>query len=169
VINDELESELCRVRQALAGAVAVEIQIKQQMQKNSEAAAAWQKRAELARAQALEDMAAQAEAKVKECISRANELQMQLLAQQDQIAAQKKDLSKLESRRFSTGSTGASALAASEANLSTMQRMENKIAAHESMAELGNEDVERKFAADKVKDDLEDELAALKAAMKKEP
>ena len=168
MINDALESELAKVRQALAEAIAVEIQIKQQIQKNSDAAASWQKRADMARAAASEDMAAQAEEKVKECAKRANELQVELMTQQDCIAGQKKDLSRLESRRFSTGSSGKEALAASEAGLSTIKRMENRIVEHESMAELTNDDTERKFAADKAASDLEEELKALKESMKKE-
>ena len=166
--NDELEEQLVKVRQALTNAVAVEIQIKQKIQKNTESEQSWERRAAMARSSSHEDMALQAEERIKQCKQLANDLQIELLSHQDFIAGLKRDLSKLEARRFGSGNVGRDALAAADNSLSAMDRFENKVLEHQAMADLTNDDVARKFADDKANDDLEDELKALKARAKKE-
>lgn len=168
MLNDELESQLSRVRQALANAVAVEIQLKQQIEKNNEAQHTWEKRAAMALAASQQELSAKAEEQIKICKQRANELQIQLLSQQDLVAGQKKELARLENRRFSTGGDGKKAVAAADATLSAIGRMENKISGHEALAEATSQEYEKKQALEKAFDPVEEELKALKAASKKE-
>jgi phage shock protein A len=170
MLNEELESQLGKVREALTNAVAVEIQIKQQIEKNQEQIRTWEKRVAAAKASAQTELAEEADHRLQACHKNANELQIQLLSQEDFVAGLKKDLATLENRRFSGGgSGGASALAAADATMSSIQRMENKIMTHEAEAELseGEEGKERKFVADQAASSIEDELQALKASQKK--
>lgn len=168
MINDELESELARVRQALANSIAVEKQIELQLKKIKEQMQSWDKRAEMASESDHQEMATQAQERSKQLKAQENELEIELMSQRDFTASLKKDLSKLESRRFSGTTSGAEALKATDNTLSTIQRMEKKIASHEAMAELTTDKVERKFAADERKDDIEEELQRLKSAQKKD-
>ena len=170
MLNEELESQLGRVREALTNAVAVEIQIKQQIEKNQEQLHSWEKRVNAATASAQAELAQEAQQRLQACQKNATELEVQLLSQQDYVAGLKKDLATLENRRFSGGgSGGATALAAADASMSSIQRMENKIMTHEAEAELseGEDAKERKLVADHAVSEIEDELQALKAAQKK--
>ncbi|MBX9721343.1 MAG: PspA/IM30 family protein [Candidatus Obscuribacterales bacterium] len=166
--NDELESELAKVRQSLAGSIAVEKQIQIQIQKNAESLKTWEKRAEMARASGHEDMAVQADLRVKQCQQAGNDLTTELQSQQDSTLNLKKELARLENRRFSTGGSGKEAIAAASSTLSTIDRMENKIVAHEAESELSRDEVDRKFAADSAEKKIDDELQALKASLKKD-
>lgn len=171
VINDELDSELVKVRQALANALAVEKQLEQQVEKSKVQMSMWEKRIETARSRQQEEMAVQAEEQVKKLKTMETQLQVQLMSQHDFTEQMKKDLSKLEARRFSSGgASGKEALAAADSTLSTIARMENKIVEHESLAELTAPDpLAQQFA--RQEDPIEQELQALKeqASKNKKP
>lgn len=169
MLNDEFEAELARVRQALVNSIAVEKQIEMQLKKNNDESKNWESRAAMARSSNQEKLALEADEKVKQCNSKENELKIELMSQRDFSANLKRDLSKLEARRFTADSSGADALKAADSTMSTIQRMENKILSHESLAELNAPDqVELKFAKDKANDDIEEELRKLKESQKKD-
>lgn len=161
MINDELESELLKLRQAVASSIAVEKQLETQIDKTKVQISMWEKRVAMARARQAENLAVQAESQIQELKQMETQLQVELMSQHDFSEQQKKELSKLEARRFSTGGSGTEALAAADSTLSTISRMENKIVEHESLAEVTAPDpVEQQFK--KQEDPIEQELQALK-------
>lgn len=165
MINDELEAELLNVRQALAKNIAVEKQLEAQIEKTKVQISLWEKRVEMARMRNDENLALAAEQELKNQQTKLNQVQIELMSQHDAVEQQRKDLSKIEARRFSTGASGKEALAAADATLSTIARMENKIVEHESLAEVTAADpVEQQFK--KQEDPIEQELQALKEAAK---
>lgn len=166
MINDELEDEIVRVRQALAEAIAVEKSIAHKIETAKNDLKTWEHRLEIASSKGEEQLIPQVEQRIIDLKSLETQLEVEALSQKDFTENLRKDLARIEARRFST-TTGSDALAATNATLSTIQRMENKIVTHEAQAELSTDDTERKFAASKAENEIEDELKALKSAANK--
>jgi len=171
MINEDFEQELAKVRQALISSIAVEKQLEMEMKKVDEAIRGWEARAKMARENDQEELAAQAEQRVAQQIKRKNEITVEQMSQKDFSGNLRKDLTRLEARRFTASPSGAAAaLAASENSSGAMERLEHKVQAQEIEAKLGSEarDSDRKFEQSQQNDALEEELQKLKAAMKKD-
>lgn len=171
MIDEDFEQELAKVRQALISSIAVEKQLEMEMKKIDDAIRGWESRAKMARENNQEELATQADQRVAQQTKRKNDVTIEQMSQRDFSANLRRDLSRLESRRFTAGSTGAAAaLAQTEKSSGAMERLEHKVQAQEIEAKLGSEsrDAERKFEQSQQDDSLEEELQRLKASLKKE-
>lgn len=173
MLNDDFESELHRVRQALTNSIAVEKQIEQQIEKNKQSIEGWQKRVQMARETEHEELAKQAEERIALLQKRNNELEIEHMSQKDFSANLKKELGRLESKRYSANSDAAEAIASADAGLSNVDRIEQKLrfvqAEGDALNELTKTDeLDKQFNEQKKKEAVEDELEAMKAKLKKD-
>ncbi|MBX9687955.1 MAG: hypothetical protein K2X27_14715, partial [Candidatus Obscuribacterales bacterium] len=159
-------------KQALANAMAVEIQLNKDLNTARESHDSWQKRTQLARTAGNEELAAQAELRAAQWQDAINDLEIKILEQKDFIANFKKDISKIEARRFS-GNPGlceaAKAMDQAGSAFEAIERLEGKVLSSEAMAELSSKEHEkdRKLEELSKNEALENELATLKASIKK--
>jgi phage shock protein A len=180
----DMQSDLVKLRQAVATAIASQKRIQNQAEQAETQSRTWYERAELALKKGEEDLAREALARRKTCQDTATALNTQLQSQAGQVESLKKSLVQLESKiaeaktkkdmlkaraqaaqaqeqlQSAVGSLGTnSAMAAFE-------RMEEKVleqeARSQAAAELAGADLESQFAALQGGSDVDDELAALR-------
>ena len=183
----EMQDNLIQLRQAVAGAIATQKRTERQSKQNQSTAEEWYRRAQLALQQDQEDLARQALTKRKSYQETAEALQAQLIQQSSIVTKLKQDMRTLESK-ISEAKTkkdmyiarARSAVATQRLNemlgnvttgntLGAMERMEEKViqleAQSEAIASLGTEDLEKKFLTLEDTDDIDTELASMKAQM----
>jgi phage shock protein A len=180
----ELQSNLIQVRQAVAQAIATEKQLEQQLQKNKDQAATWHNRASMAVQQGNDDLARQALQRKTQYAQAAADLETQLKSQKDATNGLRQRLTELEgevqkayTKKQVLIARDKAAQATSKANeilskttadgaLSVMDKMEQKVLERESkaaaLAELGSDNLDKKFKSFEGQVDIEAELLALK-------
>lgn len=183
----DMQEDLVQLRQAVARAIATQKRSEQQYNKNIQEANTWQQRAQLALSKGDENLARQALARKKACTDAAAVIKQQLDAQTAQVSTLKSNLIALESK-ISEAKTKKDMLKAranaakaqkqlqeTVGNLGTgsamnaFERMEEKVIALEaesqSVAEIAGSSLEQQFAQLEAGSGVEDELAAMKAAL----
>ncbi|AFZ14666.1 phage shock protein A (PspA) family protein [Crinalium epipsammum PCC 9333] len=181
----EMQDNLIQLRQAVAGAIATQKRTERQSRQNQSTAEEWYRRAQLALQQNQEELARQALTKRKSYQETAEALQAQLEQQSSIVTRLKQDMRTLESK-ISEAKTkkdmyiarARSAEATQRLNemlgnvttgntLGAFERMEEKViqleAQSEAIASLGTADLEKKFLTIEDTDDIDTELASMKA------
>ena len=180
----DMQSDLIKLRQAVATAIASQKRIQNQAEQADSQAKTWYERAELALKKGEEDLAREALGRRKTCQDTATALNTQLQSQAGQVDQLKKSLVSLESRiaeaktkkdmlkaraqaaqaqeqlQSAVGSLG------TNSSMAAFERMEEKVqtleARSQAAAELAGADLESQFAALEGAPEVDDELAALK-------
>ncbi|MBY0357130.1 MAG: PspA/IM30 family protein [Candidatus Obscuribacterales bacterium] len=180
----DLQANLIQVRQAVAQAIATEKQLEQQLQKNKDQAATWHNRATMAVQQNNDELARQALQRKQQYAQAVGDLEGQLKAQREATISLRARLTELEGEvqkaytkkqvliardKAAQATTKANEiLSKSTANgaMSVMEKMEQKVLERESkaqaMAELGSDQLDKKFKSFEGQVDIEAELLALK-------
>ena len=180
----DLQNNLIQVRQAVAQAIATEKQLEQQLQKNKDQAATWHNRATMAVQQGNDDLARQALQRKQQYAQAAADLEAQLKSQKEATNTLRQRLTELEgevqkayTKKQVLIARDKAAQATSKANeilskssadgaLSVMEKMEQKVLERESkaaaMAELGSDQLDKKFRSFEGQVDIEAELMMLK-------
>jgi phage shock protein A len=183
----DMQEDLVQLRQAVAQAIASQKRNEQQYNKADSEANNWQQRAQLALQKGDENLAREALVRKKTHSETATALKTQLDQQVSQIDTLKRNLIQLESK-ISEAKTKKDMLKAraqaAKANeqlqntigslntgsaMGAFERMEEKVAIMEarsqSAAELAGSDLESQFKMLESGTDVDDELAAMKAAL----
>lgn len=180
----DMQSDLIKLRQAVATAIASQKRIQNQAEQADSQAKTWYERAELALKKGEEDLAREALGRRKTCQDTATALNTQLQSQAGQVEQLKKSLISLESRiaeaKTKKDMLKARAQAAqaqeqlqsavgnlgTNSSMAAFERMEEKVqtleARSQAAAELAGADLESQFAALEGAPEVDDELAALK-------
>ena len=180
----DMQSDLVKLRQAVATAIASQKRIANQAEQAESQSATWYQRAELALKQGEEDLAREALARRKTCQDTATALSTQLTSQAGQVETLKKSLLSLEGKiaeaktkkdMLKARAQAAQAqvqLQSAVGNLGTntsmaaFERMEEKVeqleASSAAAGELAGADLESKFAALEGAPEVDAELAAMK-------
>jgi phage shock protein A len=180
----DMQSDLIKLRQAVATAIASQKRIQNQAEQADSQAKTWYERAELALKKGEEDLAREALGRRKTCQDTATALSTQLQSQAGQVEQLKKSLISLESRiaeaKTKKDMLKARAQAAqaqeqlqsavgnlgTNSSMAAFERMEEKVqtleARSQAAAELAGADLESQFAALEGAPEVDDELAALK-------
>jgi phage shock protein A len=182
---EEMQQDLIQLRQAVAQAIATQKRTERQASQAQATAQEWYDRAQLALSKGDENLAREALTRRKSYQETANAMQAQLSQQADVVTKLKENMRTLESK-ISEAKTkkdlyiarARSAQASQKINemlgnagtgnaLSAFERMEDKVlqleAQSEAIADLGSNELEKKFAALEGGNDVDTELAALKA------
>ena len=180
----DMQSDLVKLRQAVATAIASQKRIQNQAEQADSQSRAWYQKAELALKKGEEDLARQALTRRKTYQDTAIALNTQLTGQAGQVETLKKSLLALEAKIAEAKTKKDMLKARSQAaqaqeqlqnavgNLGTnssmaaFEQMEEKVlqqeARSQAAAELAGADLESQFAALSEGDDVDDELASLK-------
>nr|WP_289623939.1 PspA/IM30 family protein [Desertifilum tharense] len=181
----EMQEDLVQLRQAVASAIAGQKRTEQQYNQAQSQANTWDQRARLALQKGDEELARQALQRKKSFVETATTLKTQLDTQTTQVESLKRNLIGLESK-ISEAKTKKDMLKAraqyaktqeqlgqtigkigTSSAMSAFDRMEEKVlqmeARSQAVAELGGDDLEKKFAALEPAGDIDDELAMMKA------
>jgi phage shock protein A len=183
----DMQEDLVQLRQAVARVIAEQKRSELQYNQNQEEANKWQQRAQLALSKGDETLAREALVRKKTHTDTANIFKTQLEQQTTQVDTLKRNLIALESKiqeaktKKSMLQARAQAAKASEELQNTLgnmgtssatgafERMENKVleaeARSQAAAELGGTGIEHQFAQLEGSDEVDHELAQLKAAL----
>ena len=183
----DMQSDLIKLRQAVATAIASQKRIQNQAEQADSQAKTWYERAELALRKGEEDLAREALGRRKTCQDTATALNTQLQSQAGQVEQLKQSLVKLESKiaeaKTKKDMLKARAQAAqaqeqlqsavgnlgTNSSMAAFERMEEKVqsleARSQAAAELAGADLESQFAALEGAPEVDDELAALKGKL----
>ncbi|MEG3922656.1 MULTISPECIES: PspA/IM30 family protein [unclassified Microcoleus] len=183
----DMQEDLVQLRQAVAGAIAAQKRTERQCSQAESTAAEWHQRAQLALQKGEENLAREALTRKKSYQETATAMKASLDQQSAVVTKLKENMRTLESKISEAKSkkdmyiARARSAASSErlqemmGNLSTgsalsaFERMEEKVmqleARSEAIAELGTNDLEKKFLSLEGADDVDTELAAMKAQM----
>ena len=187
----DMQSDLVKLRQAVATAIASQKRIQNQAEQSEAQAKTWYERAELALKKGEEDLAREALSRRKTYQDTATTLNAQLQSQAGQVEQLKKSLVALEGKiaeaKTKKDMLKARAQAAkaqeqlqSAVNglgtnnaMAAFEQMEEKVqvleARSQAAAELAGADLESQFAALQGGNDVDDELAALKTRLSGAP
>ncbi|MFZ9149479.1 PspA/IM30 family protein [Vulcanococcus sp.] len=187
----DMQSDLVKLRQAVATAIASQKRIQNQAEQADAQAKTWYERAELALKKGEEDLAREALGRRKTCQDTATALQSQLQSQAGQVEQLKQSLVKLESKiaeaKTKKDMLKARAQAAqaqeqlqsavgnlgTNSSMAAFERMEEKVEALEARsqaaAELAGADLESQFAALEGAPEVDAELEALKGRLSGAP
>ena len=182
---EDMQQDLIQMRQAVAGAIATQKRTEREVKQMQFKADEWYNRAQLALSKGDENLAREALTRRKSYQETATALQAQLLPQNEVVAKLKKDMRTLEGKISETKTKkdlyiarARSAQASQKINemlgnlntgtaLSAFERMEDKVmqleAQSQAIEELSSNELENKFAALESGDDVDTELAAMKA------
>ncbi len=184
---EDMQQDLIQMRQAVAGAIASQKRTERQASQAETTANEWYNRAQLALSKGDEALAREALRRRNSYQETAKALQGQLGQQNEIVTKLKKDMRTLESK-ISEAKTkkdlyiarARSAQASQKINemlgnmntgsaLSTFERMEEKVlqleAQSQAIEELAGNQLEKQFAALEAGDEVDVELAAMKANM----
>jgi phage shock protein A len=184
---EEMQQDLIQLRQAVAQAIATQKRTERQASQAQTTANDWYNRAHLALSNADENLAREALTRRKSYQETAKAMQAQLEQQAGVVTKLKENMRTLESK-ISEAKTkkdlyiarARSAQASQKINemlgnvgtgssLSAFERMEEKVmqleAQSEAIEQLGSSDLEKRFAALEGGNDIDAELATLKANM----
>jgi len=183
----DMQENLVQLRQAVAGAIASQKRTERQANQAESTAEEWYRRAQLALQQSNDALAREALTKRKSYQETATAMQAQLEQQNTVVDRLKQDMRTLESRLGEAKTKkdmyiarARSAQASQKINemlggidtsnsLNAFERMEEKVlqleAQSEAIAELGTDDLQKKFATLEAGNDVDAELATMKAQM----
>ena len=181
----DMQSDLLQLRQAVASAIATQKRTERQAIQAQSTAEEWYRRAQLALQQGNETLAREALTKRKSYQETATAMKAQIEQQNTVVVRLKQDMQTLESKIGEAKTKkdmyiarARSAQASQKINemlggintsnsLSAFERMEEKVlqleAQSEAIAELGTDDLQKKFAALEAGNDIDTELAAMKS------
>jgi phage shock protein A len=182
---EDMQQDLIQLRQAVAQAIATQKRTERQASQAETTAQEWYNRAQLALSNGDDNLAREALTRRKSYQETAKAMRDQLVQQSSVVSKLKENMRTLESK-ISEAKTkkdlyiarARSAQASQKINemlgnmgtgtaLSAFERMEEKVmqleAQSEAIAELGSSELEKKFAALEGGDEVETELAAMKA------
>ncbi len=183
----EMQENLVQLRQAVASAIATQKRTERQAHQAQSTGEEWYRRAQLALQQGNDALAREALTKRKTYQDTATAMKTALEQQNTVVVRLKKDMQTLESK-ISEAKTkkdmyiarARSAQASQKINemlggvntsnsLSAFERMEEKVlqleAQSEAIAELGTDDLQKKFASLESGNDIDAELAKMKAQL----
>lgn len=183
----DMEEDLLEVKKQVAAAIATEKQLHRQLTENQAKADEWQAKAELAVNKGEDDLAKEALSRKKSYAEAAASFQVQWESQKKNVELLRANLGQLEAkinearikkdmliaraRQAQANETVHKAMGKMDTTsaLSAFDRMESKVhekeASAAAFAELTQDSLEDKFKALESKDDLDAELAALKAKL----
>lgn len=183
----DMQEDLVQLRQAVAGAIAAQKRTERQCSQAESTAAEWYQRAQLALQKGEENLAREALTRKKSYQETATAMKASLGQQNAVVTQLKENMRALESKISEAKSkkdmyiARARSAKASErlqemmgnlntgSALSAFERMEEKVmqleARSEAIAELGTNDLEKKFLSLEGAEDVDSELAAMKAQM----
>ncbi len=182
---EDMQQDLIQLRQAVAGAIATQKRTERQASQAQTTAEEWFNRAQLALSKGDENLAKEALTRRKSYQETASAMQSQLSQQSGIVTKLKENMRSLESK-ISEAKTKkdlfiARARAAQSSQkiqemlgnvgtgsaLSAFEKMEEKVmqleAQSEALEELGGNELEKRYAALEAGDEIDAELAALKA------
>ena len=181
----EMDGKLVEMRQAVAGAIATQKRTERDVSNAEKSAVDWYNRAQLAVQKGDENLAREALKRRNSYRETAKAMQAQLESQNALIAKLKQDLRTLESKIAEAKTKkdmyiarARSAQASAKLNemmgkfntsgaVNAFERMEEKVlqleARSEAIAELGSNNLEKKFAALESSSEIDRELEAMKA------
>jgi phage shock protein A len=182
---EDMQQDLIGLRQAVAQAIATQKRTERQASQAQSTAQEWYNRAQLALSKGDENLAREALTRRKSYQETAKAMQAQLAQQAGVVTKLKENMRTLESK-ISEAKTkkdlyiarARSAQASQKINemlgnvgtssaLSAFERMEEKVmqleAQSEALEQLGSNDLEKRFAALEGGDEIDSELATLKA------
>ena len=187
----DMQSDLIKLRQAVASAIASQKRIENQAQQAESQAKTWYERATLALKKGEEELAKEALSRRKTYQETATALNSQLSTQAGQVENLKKNLLSLEGKiaeaRTKKDMLKARAQAAqaqaqlqgavgglnTDSAMAAFDRMEEKVlsleARGQAAAELAGADLDSRFQALEAGGDVDQELAALKASLSPTP
>ena len=187
----DMQSDLVKLRQAVAMAIASQKRLRSQADQAESQAKTWYERAELALKKGEEDLAREALSRRKTFQETATSLSKQVQGQDAQVETLKKSLVALEGKiaeaKTKKDMLKARAQAAkaqqqlqsavgnlgSNSAMAAFERMEDKVEALEAQgqaaAELAGADLESQFMALEGSDDVDDELASLRQRLAGDP
>jgi len=187
----DMQSDLIKLRQAVAAAIASQKRIENQAQQAESQSKTWYERATLALKKGEEDLAKEALSRRKTYQETATALNTQLATQAGQVENLKKNLLSLEGKiagaRTKKDMLKARAQAAqaqaqlqgavgglnTDSAMAAFDRMEEKVlsleASGQAAAELAGADLDSRFQALEAGGDVDQELAALKASLNPSP
>ena len=183
----DVQEDLVQLRQAVAGAIAAQKRTERQCSQAESTAAEWYQRAQLALQKGEENLAREALTRKKSYQETATAMKASLGQQNAVVTQLKENMRALESKISEAKSkkdmyiARARSAKASErlqemmgnlntgSALSAFERMEEKVmqleSRSEAIAELGTNDLEKKFLSLEGAEDVDSELAAMKAQM----
>lgn len=183
----DMQDDLVQLRQAVAQAIATQKRSERQAHQAQSTADEWYRRAQLALQQANEPLAREALTKRKSYQETATAITSQLEQQNIIVVRLKKDMQTLESKigevktkkdMYIARARSAQASARlnemlggvnTSGSLSAFERMEEKVlqleAQSEAIAELGTDDLQKKFSSLESSNDIDTEMAAMKAQL----
>lgn len=183
----DMQEDLVQLRQAVAGAIAAQKRTDRQCSQAESTAAEWYQRAQLALQKGEENLAREALTRKKSYQETATAMKASLGQQNAVVTKLKDNMRALESKISEAKSkkdmyiARARSAKASErlqemmgnlntgSALSAFERMEEKVmqleSRSEAIAELGTNDLEKKFLSLEGAEDVDSELAAMKAQM----
>lgn len=183
----EMQNDLIQLRQAVAAAIATQKRTERQAHQAQSTADGWYQRAQLALQQGNETLAREALTKRRSYEETAAAMTAQIQQQSDIVGRLKKDMQTLESKigeartkkdmyiaraRSAEASTRLNEMLGgvnTTSSLNAFERMEEKVlqleAQSEAIAELGTDDLQKKFASLEASNDIDAELAAMKTQL----
>ena len=183
----DMQEDLLQLRQAVAQAIATQKRTERQAHQAESTAQEWHRRAKLALQQGNETLAREALTRRKSYQDTATAMLAQIEQQSSIVARLKKDMQTLESKiaeaRTKKDMYIARARSAqatqrlqemlsginTSSSLNAFERMEEKVlqleAKSEAIAELGTDDLQKQFSALEASNDIDAELAAMKAQL----
>lgn len=183
----DMQDDLVQLRQAVAQAIATQKRSERQAHQAQSTADEWYRRAQLALQQANEPLAREALTKRKSYQETATAITSQLEQQNIIVVRLKKDMQALESKigeaktkkdMYIARARSAQASARlnemlggvnTSGSLSAFERMEEKVlqleAQSSAIAELGTDDLQKKFSSLESSNDIDTEMAAMKAQL----
>lgn len=181
----DMQGDLVQLRQAVASAIATQKRTERQATQADSVAQDWYNRAQLALNQGNEILAKEALTKRKSYQETATALKAQMSEQSSVVNRIKKDMQTLELKigelktkkdmyiaraRSATASQRLNEMLGgvnTSSSLNAFAQMEEKVlqleAQSEAIAELGTDDLQKKFTSLAAASDVDDELAAMKA------
>ena len=183
----DMQDDLVQLRQAVAQAIATQKRSERQAHQAQSTADEWYRRAKVALQQANEPLAREALTKRKSYQETATAITSQLEQQNIIVVRLKKDMQTLESKigeaktkkdMYIARARSAQASARlnemlggvnTSGSLSAFERMEEKVlqleAQTSAIAELGTDDLQKKFSSLESSNDIDTEMAAMKAQL----
>ena len=183
----DMQDDLIQLRQAVAQAIATQKRTERQCSSAQSQAAEWYRRAQLALQKGDDVLAREALTRRKSYQETAEAMQAQLTQQSSIVTQLRQNMQKLESKIAEARTKkdlyiarARSAQASQQLNealgrvgtgsaISAFEKMEEKVlqleAESEAIAELGNDDLEKRFEALGEADDIDAELAQMKSQM----
>ncbi len=183
----QMQDELVQLRQAVASAIATQKRTERQAQQAQFTAEEWYRRAQLALQQGNDTLAREALTKRKSYQETASAMQSQIEQQNAIVSRMKKDMQTLESKiseakskkdMFIARARSAEATARlnemlggvnTSQSLGAFERMEERVmqleAQSELIADMGTDDLQKQFDSLAAGDDIDAELARMKAQL----